>query len=313
MKHEKINSMITYTDKKIIKLLQKDGRASYSDIAQNLGITPSTAAKRVKYMLENRTITVRGMLNPYKLGLIAGAFITIRTSQEQRESLHAFLNKELFVSTVLSTLGRFDIFCLIRTRSWEDLHDFISRKLAPCPGVLDYEVNFIDKTFKRFQLFGKNKKFERPPDLKEADWQLLHQLCLDGRQSNSDIAEKLGLHVSTVSRRIQDFLSQDYIRVLPQPNPTKFDYASSALVRAWVKTSQVQPICKMIGSFEEVFMVSSIINRPAIIFGVHTASNDATTDLINKFLSVEGLKDPVVALRSRVIKSNYWWHRDSLN
>jgi Lrp/AsnC family transcriptional regulator for asnA, asnC and gidA len=305
--------MITPTDKKIIKLLQKDGRASYSDIAQNLGITPSTTAKRIKYMLEHRTITVRGLLNPYKLGLIAGAFIAIRSSPEHRDNLHAFLNKELFVSTILSTLGQFDILCLIRTRSWEDLHDFISQKLITCPGVLDYDVNYIGKTFKRFQIFGKNKKFDKTPDLKEVDWQLLHQLCLDGRQSNSDVAEKLGLHVSTVSRRIQDFFSQDYIRVLPQPNPAKFDYASSAVVRAWVDKSQAQQICEMISSFEEVFMVSSIINRPAVIFGVHTGSNEITTDLINNFLSIEGLKDPMVALRSRVIKSNYWWHMDSLN
>ncbi|MBM9519887.1 Lrp/AsnC family transcriptional regulator [Desulforhopalus vacuolatus] len=310
---KKTHPMITSTDKKIIKILQKDGRASYSDIAQNLGITPSTAAKRAKYMLEHRTITVRAMLNPYKLGLIAGAFIAIRTSPEHRESLQAFLNKELFVSTILSTPGRFDIFCLIRTPSWEGLHDFISSRLATCPGVLDYDVNFISKTFTRFQIFGRKKKFEKTPDLKEVDWQILHQLCLNGRQSNSDIAEKLDLHVSTVSRRIQEFLSQEYIRILPHPNPTKFDYASSVVVQAWVDISQIQPICEMIGSFEEVFMVFSIINRPAIIFGVHTGSNDITTDLINYFLSVEGLKDPIVALCSRVIKSNCWWNMGSLN
>ncbi len=305
--------MITSTDKKIIHLLQNDGRASFSDIAQHLGITPPTAAKRVKDMLTKGTITIRGILNPYKLGLIAGACIKVLTRREKQKEFYRMLNAELFTSTVISTLGEYDSFCIVRTRTRDELHNFISANIAVHPAVINYEVDYIDNTFKHFQVFGKEKSFEPTPDLKEIDWELIRQLCLDGRQSNSEVADKLGLHVSTVSRRIQYLLGKDYVRILPQPDPNCFDYASSVIVQAWINTAKVIPVCEMISGFEEVYIVSSLINRPAIIFGVHSSSNDKTTDLINRFLSIDGLRTPSIILRSRVIKSNYWWHSGSLD
>ncbi len=302
--------MITSTDKKIIRLLQQNGRASYAEIAHELEITPSTAAKRIKFLQDSETITVRGVLNPHRLGLRAGAVITIKIDPTKEEEICNFLNHELFTSTVLCTIGQFDLFCIIHTPDWEQLHGFINDKLATLDGVLDYDCRMQAEVVKRIQLFGDKKKFEPVSELKRVDWEIIRQLCLDGRQSNSEIAEKLDLHVSTVSRKIQYLFNQNYLRILPQPNPTKFQYASSAMVTANLSRQHAQEVCEIISRYEEVALVIRTITKPQIIFGVHSSSNERTARLIQQFFSLPGIEKKEILFRSRVIKTNYWWHKE---
>ena len=58
--------------------LQKDGRASYSDLAGRLGINPKTVPRRIEALIESETIAVRAVPNPFKLGFAANALIAIR-------------------------------------------------------------------------------------------------------------------------------------------------------------------------------------------------------------------------------------------
>ncbi len=302
--------MITATDQKIIQLLQKNGRASYAEIAQELAITPSTAAKRMKFLQESETITVRGVLNPHRLGLYAGAVITLKIEPTREKDICNFLNHELFTSTVLCTVGKSDIFCIIHTPGWEYLHSFIKDKLAPLDGVLYYDCRLQAEVVKRIQLFGDKKKFDTTPDLKKMDWEIIRQLCLDGRQSNSEIATKLDLHVSTVSRKIQSLFNQNYLRIIPQPNPTKFRYASSAIVTANLARQHAKEVCEIISKYDEVALVIRTITQPQIIFGVHSSNNERTARIIQQFLSLPGIEKEDILFRSRVIKTNYWWHGD---
>ncbi len=300
--------MLTATDKNIIRLLQQNGRASYAEIAQELGITPSTAAKRIRFLQDSETITIRGVLNPHKLGLYAGAVIALKIDPTKEKEICDLLNRELFISTVLCTVGDFDIFCIIHTPGWERLHTFIDDKLAVLDGVLDYDCRLQGEMVKRIQLFGDKKNFEKTPELKKVDWEIIRQLCLDGRQSNSEIADKLDLHVSTVSRKIQSLFQQNYLRILPQPNPTKFQYASSAMVTANLARQQAAEVCEIISRYDEVALVIRTITRPQIIFGVHSGSNERTARLIQQFLSLPGMEKKEILFRSKVIKTNYWWH-----
>ncbi len=300
--------MLTATDKNIIRLLQQNGRASYAEIAQELEITPSTAAKRIRFLQDSETITIRGVLNPHKLGLYAGAVITLKIDPVKEREICNFLNRELFISTVLCTIGKFDIFCIIHTPGWQQLHSFIDDKLAALDGVLDYDCRLQAEVVKRIQLFGDKKRFEKTPELKQVDWEIIRQLCLDGRQSNSEIAEKLDLHVSTVSRKIQSLFQRNYLRILPQPNPEKFQYDSSAMVTANLARQHAKEVCEIISRYNEIALVIRTITRPQIIFGVHSSSNERTARLIQQFLSLPGIEKREILFRSKVIKTNYWWH-----
>ena len=70
--------MISKIDFRLILELQKDGTVSYSDLAERIGITSKTVAKRIEGLIKSRFIEIRALPNPFKLGLAANALIAVK-------------------------------------------------------------------------------------------------------------------------------------------------------------------------------------------------------------------------------------------
>lgn len=304
--------MLSKNDIKIIEELHKNGRATYADIASALGINSATVAKHVENLIRSNVMDVRAMLNPYELGLKASAFIAIKVARNKRDAICEKLASNLHVSTILSILGNFDIFCLAHYQSWDNLNAFITDELGALDGVVDFDCYYIQDTIKRYHhLFGDGKPYKENRELKDLDWKLIEYLSINGRISNSELANKLGLHVSTISRRISSLLERNLIRIMSQPNPSKLGYASSAILVVNVDQKVSDAICKIIYPLDEVFLLLKIVNRPHLVIGVHTKSNEMIIDLINKkVLSHPGIQKSEIFVRSKVIKSSYGWYLD---
>ena len=307
--------MITQTDLHIITLLQKNGRLSYAEIADTVGITSTTAAKRIKYLIQSDIMSVRAMLNPYELGLQAGAFVCAKIELNKQKEIHKKLASNNFITTILSTIGDYNLLFIIRDLSWDRLNYFITDEFALMDGVIDYDCRFIKETVKRYHhIFGDRKSYKIAPDIKQLDWDIIGYLCQDGRASNSDLAKKLGHHVSTVSRRVNALLDQDIIRIQSQPNPLKFGYGSSLVFTARIETDKCDKICRELSRHDEVFLILKTINRPHLIIGVHAEDNEETVRLVNeKLLIIPGIDQEEVFIRSKVIKSSYGWYIDKLS
>jgi DNA-binding Lrp family transcriptional regulator len=58
---------ISKTDLELMAELQKDGGASYSDLAARLEIIPKTVAKRVEGLIKSKVIAIQAQPNPYKI------------------------------------------------------------------------------------------------------------------------------------------------------------------------------------------------------------------------------------------------------
>ncbi|MEM0351186.1 MAG: AsnC family transcriptional regulator, partial [Archaeoglobaceae archaeon] len=56
-------------DRLIIALLQENGRASYSDLGKNIGMTAMGVKKRVEKLLNKGEIKVKALINAEKLYL----------------------------------------------------------------------------------------------------------------------------------------------------------------------------------------------------------------------------------------------------
>ena len=304
--------MITETDIQIITLLQGNGRLSYAEIADSIGITSTTAAKRIKDLIKSDIMSIRAMLNPYELGLTEGAFIGARIEIDKQENIYNKLIRNNFVTTILSTIGDFDLLFIVRDLSWEALNQFITDEFAFMDGVIDYDCRYIKETVKRYHhIFGDGKSYRIAPEIKQLDWDIIEHLCQNGRISNSELSKNLGHHVSTISRRVSYLTENDFIRIQSQPNPTKFGYASSVIFTTHVNMAQCDEICRVLSQYDDIFLILTTINRPNLIVGIHAKSNEEIVDLINdKIQTISGIKQVEVFLRSKVIKSSYGWYID---
>lgn len=78
--------MIDEMDRRILSLLQQDGRLPNAEIARRVGMAPSATLERVR-KLEDRGV-IQGYdlrLDPRKLGLYVTAFIHVRAQDKQGE------------------------------------------------------------------------------------------------------------------------------------------------------------------------------------------------------------------------------------
>ena len=130
-------------DLKIIEILREDGRATYTRIARELGISDVAALKRIK-RLERlgviRKYTV--VLDPKKLGYNAVSITGLDVEPEHLFSVIATLKEKDYVRYLALTTGDHAVIAMIWARNNEELsriHDELSKMPGVkrvCPAVL---------------------------------------------------------------------------------------------------------------------------------------------------------------------------------
>src|ERR1700730_2389666 len=78
-------------DRKILNLLQDDGRMSIADLAGKVGLSPSPCLRRVR-MLEQGGVIARyvAVLDQQSVGLPVSVFVSIKLESQREEALERF-------------------------------------------------------------------------------------------------------------------------------------------------------------------------------------------------------------------------------
>ncbi len=78
-------------DRKILALLQQDGRMSLADLADKVGLSPSPCLRRVRIM-EKAGIISRyvAVLSQQSVGLPVSVFVSIKLESQREDALNKF-------------------------------------------------------------------------------------------------------------------------------------------------------------------------------------------------------------------------------
>ena len=81
------------TDWRLVEELQRDGRASYADLARVVAMSPSAVAERVRRLEEGGVIAgYRATVDPERVGLSVLAFVRLRYPTGNYRPFHALLD-----------------------------------------------------------------------------------------------------------------------------------------------------------------------------------------------------------------------------
>ena len=141
--------IVDLTNLKILRLLQDDPRASYAEIARQLGIGETTAKRRVETMIELGVVAPAMIPEIYKLGFDAPAFAGILVDLEDIDRIAEELCRLPETTMVASTMGRFDIMIFIAVRSVDELHAFITTRVSTIPGIRSVETFIAPRLYKQ--------------------------------------------------------------------------------------------------------------------------------------------------------------------
>ncbi|MGW9157150.1 MULTISPECIES: Lrp/AsnC family transcriptional regulator [unclassified Microbacterium] len=124
--------------KRIVELLQEDGRRPYAEIAREVGLSEAAARQRVQRMTEAGIIQIVAVTDPMQLGFHRMSMIGIRVSGDPRAIAEELtLIPEL--AYVVVVLGTFDILVEAVCEDDEHLIDLIATRIRTIPGIAHTE------------------------------------------------------------------------------------------------------------------------------------------------------------------------------
>ena len=235
-------------DRKLLYELDRDARATYSDIARGASVSKQVARYRINALEKAGAInTYFSIIDVARLGYtIRKAFIKLQNADEKQETelLH-WLEKNPEVVWLVSADGQYDIAFGMRsvniekyTEQLEELdnkfgHLFLERQIAPI---------VKGQYFYRDYLVGKEAGTERElafgsvplhPELDDKDWDILVELGKNARVQTIEIAKKIGLSADAVAKRLKKLEKTGAIRgnVLVLGNPALGQLHYKVLVR----------------------------------------------------------------------------------
>ncbi|RDV04417.1 Lrp/AsnC family transcriptional regulator [Undibacter mobilis] len=133
-------------DRKILNLLQSDGRMSINDLASQVGLSPSPCLRRVR-LLEKAGVINRyvAVLDQRAVGLPVSVFISIKLDKQREEMLDRFgktISRWPEVLECYLMTGQRDYLLRVVVPDLPSYERFLKTKLTRLDGIASIESSF---------------------------------------------------------------------------------------------------------------------------------------------------------------------------
>lgn len=135
-------------DKNILQALQKNGRISNQELAEQVGLSPTPCARRVKHLEDSGLIQAYcALLNPEKLGLNLTAYLGISMDRHTPERFETFEQTIIDYPEVLEcsivTGQQADFMLKVLVKDMQHYEKFLLGRLTRIPGVTGVHSSFV--------------------------------------------------------------------------------------------------------------------------------------------------------------------------
>lgn len=133
-------------DRKILAILQKDGRTTMQELAERVGLSLSPCHRRVRLMEERGVINrYAAMVDQKALGLHVSVFISIKLARQKEEDLKRFEKAISGWAEVLECYlmtGNRDYLLRVVAADLAAYETFLKTKLTRLDGIASIESSF---------------------------------------------------------------------------------------------------------------------------------------------------------------------------
>jgi Lrp/AsnC family transcriptional regulator, regulator for asnA, asnC and gidA len=140
-------------DRRIISLLQNDGRRAYGAIAEEVGLSEAAVRRRVQRLRDANVMQIVAITDPLQLGYGREALIGIRVHGDVRKVADqvAAINEANYV---VMTAGSFDIIAEVIAVNDDALVHLLNDSIRSIPGVQEVETFLYLKLAKQTYNWG---------------------------------------------------------------------------------------------------------------------------------------------------------------
>ena len=134
-------------DRKILSILQGDGRIANVELAERIGLSPTSVGERLKRLQRDGFVEGYGArLNPHRLGLGLLVFVEVMLDKTTPDVFERFAKAVQTAPEVLEchmVAGGFDYLLKVRVRDMESYRRFLGDRIASVRGVQQTHTYFV--------------------------------------------------------------------------------------------------------------------------------------------------------------------------
>jgi DNA-binding Lrp family transcriptional regulator len=145
--------MLDDSDRRLLSLLQADGRLTNADLAEKVGLSLSACHRRVKRLEEEGVIAgYSAVLDRKSVGCNVLAYVLIKLEAHSEELLKAFVKGVDAIEEIVACYaiaGGGDYLLKVAAKDMDAYAEVALKKIVRLPGVKDSSSNFVLTTLKR--------------------------------------------------------------------------------------------------------------------------------------------------------------------
>lgn len=139
-------------DRKLLTLLQRDASRTNADMADEVGLSPSSCLRRIRRLRQAGIIDrIVAILNPARTGRVLKAVVTVELKLHGEQHMRRFLDlaaKEEAVAQAYAVTGEADVILLLRLRDMEEFDALCDRLFRDRSNVARFFTMMVIRTAK---------------------------------------------------------------------------------------------------------------------------------------------------------------------
>lgn len=141
------------TDRRILDLLQRDGRMSNAELASRVNLSPSPCLRRVQRLEQARVIAgYAAQVDPQAVGLGLKAMVRVQLTSHSSDAVARFADAVRGWDEVIACYamtGELDYLLEVQVQDLDHYSAFVMEKLLNAAGIADMNSSFVLQTVKR--------------------------------------------------------------------------------------------------------------------------------------------------------------------
>lgn len=133
----------------VLRLLQEDGRMSFVEMADRLGVAEATVRRKFYRLVSDGIVRITAVTDAAAVGFRTAAFIGLKVRPDAVAGVVDFCQASDNVRYVAASTGPYDLVIEAVFRDNEELTRFILHELGRLEGVIDSHTSILLQIFKQ--------------------------------------------------------------------------------------------------------------------------------------------------------------------
>lgn len=338
----KVLDTLDELDRRIVVAMQHDGRASWRAIADAVGSSTATVARRGQNLIQSGTIKVAVMPALGSTGEVDSFLIRVTCQPGTQLLVAAELVAHSDVRFVTVVTGGYDIIAELVVKGGAIHYPQLIEELQSIEGVERWRSDLIMHVYKVSfdwgrQLFAEtlalpdgehgsdesegagvdSTEFAEPAacsptHFDAADWKILDALRDDGRETFQSIADNLGMNESSVRRRFERLRTAKCIDILTLVPAPALGMGAETLLTVKVAPARMDAVARELAQQPAVRYLAATLDENALFCEVILPSSDRLYEFITQTLSrLDGVEGWTASMELLFLKRGFietpWW------